>query len=164
MQLHIINDTWEEEGVTLCPVIKRTKRNKYRALLKTNTEKEHITYIKNKIWSYNIVYKLLTSSVNNNVLLRKVFNNNGPSIFSYLTGYDYNVLNQIKLMYYRDINLIKEETAKLKIKSDAAKNYGCCCFYEDIDIYNKRISIVANIIQEYHLCNVCYCCRSRWYG
>jgi len=121
------------------------------------TEKQHINYIKNKIWSYNIVYQLLTGIVNNNILLRKAFNNNAPNIFSYLTGYDYDVLHQIKLMFNYEINLIKKETAILKTRADAAKEHNCCCFYDAIIAYNKRISKNTSSLFESDVC-YCVCC------
>jgi hypothetical protein len=51
--------------------------------------------LKNTIWTFNIVYKMLQTSNISNIFHICDFN-----IFSFLTGFDdYNVLRQINLFY-----------------------------------------------------------------
>jgi hypothetical protein len=134
--------------------VKQNKSNKYNFKCTTTTEKEDMSQLKHKIWTYIISYKLFSSDkINDFYLLKQVFNNHSNNIFSYLTGYNNNihVLDQIKLMNIAETKSINDYTTLLyknMCKLENINHCGCC---GPIRTYTRHfISIIK--------CEKCYCC------
>jgi hypothetical protein len=83
--------------------------------------------ISEKIFAYNIVYKMLTiPSSKCNIL----FNAIGTHIFSYLTGFEGDVLCQINLLYKNDMEKL-EKLATFNL-TKVVRDFYSCPYYVDV--------------------------------